>query len=156
MNRIGTVLGYLWASLALLIVLATFIGSNFFSHQLVSLTGLTVSPWYTGGEVVRTIDHGTYQTLLHRPVFDGLFGERQTGFMQLNWESSAGLPPVIEEAIDYDGDQKRDFLIRLDTQTGKTSLLANLPTVTGVGATYKLKKGWAARVLLQKPEKAAR
>jgi len=76
------------------------------------------------GEEVRTIDHCAYKTQIHRPVFDGLTDEREKGFIQLNWEPFAGVPPVIREKIDYDGDHTDDFLITLDTRTGDTSLTA--------------------------------
>ena len=150
MNKLKGFLGYIWALFAFFIVLATFVGYDTLPGKLASATGLTVSPWFTGGEIVRTIDHGAYKTHIHRPVFDGLIGEREKGFIQLNWEPSAGLPPVIREKIDYDGDQREDFLITLDTKTGDTSLTAFDARVRSIERSYRVKKGWAVRVLLQK------
>lgn len=150
MSKIKGILGYIWAFSALFLVLATFVGYNYFSKKLTSATGITVSPWYTGGEIVRTIDHGTYKTYIHRPVFDALIGERREGFIQLNWEPFAGLPPLIRETIDYNGDNKEDFLITLDTKTGNTALAAYNTSVLSIGKSYKLRKGWAVRVRLQK------
>jgi hypothetical protein len=150
MSKIKGILGYIWAFSALFLVLATFVGYNYFSKKLASATGITVSPWYTGGEIVRTIDHGTYKTYIHRPVFDALIGERKEGFIQLNWEPFAGLPPVIRETIDYNGDNREDFLVTLDTKTGDTALADCNTTVVSIAKSYRLKKGWAVRVLLQK------
>ncbi len=150
MNKLKGFLGYIWAFLAFFIALATYVGYDTFPRKLAAATGITVSPRFTGGEIVRTIDHGPYKTHIHRPVFDGLIGEREKGFIQLNWEPFAGLPPVIREKIDYDGDNTEDFLITLDTRTGDTSLTAYNTSVRSMERSYKLKRGWAARVLLQR------
>jgi hypothetical protein len=150
MSKIKEILGYIWAFPALFLVIAAFVGNNYFSEKLASATGITISPWFTGGDIVSTIDHGTYKTYIHRPVFDALFGERKEGFIQLNWEPFAGLPSVIRETIDYNGDNREDFLITLDTKTGDTALAAYNTSVLSNAKSYRLKKGWAVRVLLQK------
>jgi hypothetical protein len=150
MKTLKRILGYMWAFLAIFIVLATFMGNDYFSEQLASATGIKVSPWFSGGEIVQTVDHGTYKTYLHRPVFDALIGEKREGFMQLNWEPYAGLPPVIQEQIDYNGDNRVDFLITLNTHTGETTLTAQNPSVLSTEGPYGLKKGWAVRVRLKK------
>lgn len=150
MNKLKGFLGYIWALFAFFIVLATFVGYDTLPRKLASAAGLTVSPRFTGGEIVRTIDHGAYKTHIHRPVFDGLIGEREKGFIQLNWEPSACLPSVIREKIDYDGNQREDFLITLDTNTGDTSLTAFDARVRSIERSYRLKRGWAVRVLLRK------
>ena len=150
MNKLKGFLGYTWAFLSIFTILATFVGYDSFPRKLASATGITVSPRFTGGEIVRTIDHGAYKTHIHRPVFDGLIGEREKGFIQLNWEPFVGLPPVIQEKIDYDGDHREDFLLTLDTKTGGTSLTTFDTRVRSIERSYRLKKGWAVRVLLQK------
>lgn len=85
MDRLKAILGYSCAVCALIAALATFLGNDALSRALASATGVTVSPWYSGGEVVRTINHGPYRTDIHRPVFDALIGERETGFVQVKW-----------------------------------------------------------------------
>jgi hypothetical protein len=124
MSRIVKFLAYAWAFLAGPIVLATFMGStDFFPRKLVAVTGLHVHPIYAGGEVAQTIDHEHYQTLIHRPVFDGLIRERNTGFVQIEWQSKdANLPELIDEQIDFDRDGKADFRIQLNTSTNATTL----------------------------------
>ncbi|MCG6536654.1 MAG: hypothetical protein L7F78_18595 [Syntrophales bacterium LBB04] len=149
MGKIKSILGYSWAFLAFVIVPVTFLGNAYFSQKLASATGVTVSPLYSGGEIVRIIDHGAYRTSIHRPVFDALIGETKTGFVQINWEPSAGLPAVIREGLDYNGDNREDFIITLDTATGEATLAADDPAVLSLGKTYKLRKGWAVRVLLK-------
>lgn len=150
MKILKGILGYSWAFFTIIIVLATFMGNDYFSAKLASATGVTVSPWFSGGEVVQTIDHGAYTTYLHRPVFDALIGEKRKGFIQLNWEPYAGVPPVIRETIDYNGDKKADFSITLNTHTGDVTLTAYNPSVLSSEGPYRLKKGWAVRVILKK------
>ena len=95
MSRIKAYLAYSWAALAVPLVLVTFMGMQPLAGKLVAVTGLRVHPIYTGGEIARTIDHGQYQTLIHRPVFDGLIGQRNTGFVQIKWQpKDANLPAI--------------------------------------------------------------
>ena len=111
MKRALKIAGYTWAAACVVIVIATFAGNDYFSGRLASATGVTISPWYSGGEIVRSIDHGAYRTLIRRPVFDGLIGERKEGFIQIEWQPVTALPPVIEDGIDYTGDGKEDFSV---------------------------------------------
>jgi len=144
-----SVLGYTIAVLALLIALATFIGMESFGRKLVSVTGIKVSPWMIGGEVVRVIEHEGYQTVIHRPVFDGLFGERKEGMLQIDWTPQQGLPlSSIDELIDFDQDGKEDFHIVLDPESNKADLEAINPRVISIEGCYALKDGRAARLLL--------
>lgn len=154
MKRISSILGFLWALLALPIVLATFIGNGYWAEKLITVTGLHISPWDTGGEVVQTIDHGIYQTLLHRPVFDGLVAERKKGFVQVNWKASGGvLPERIDEEIDYNRDGAKDFRIQLDTGRNKAEIIALTPYVIGLGGIYNLENERAVRILLKNKRK---
>ena len=64
-----------------------------------------------------------YDTLVHRPVFDGIFGETKTGFIQIDWTSDSGkLPSEISEKIDYNQDGKDDFAVNLNTLENKAHL----------------------------------
>ena len=150
MKRLKSILGYAGAIAAFFIVLATFFGSDYFSRKLASASGVIISPRMTGGEIVRTIDHGAYKTSIHRPVFDALIGESKAGFVQIRWEPFAGLPPLIEEKIAFSGHEKEDFLITLDTKIGKASLTAYNASVVSIEKIYKLKNGWAVRVHLKR------
>jgi hypothetical protein len=95
------------------------------------LNGLNISPWFSGGEVRQTIDHGTYRTLVHRPVFDGLIGERSNGFVQIDWvpKEKFHLPVILQEEFDADGDGKIDFSVRLQGENAE--LLSRASQVTG-------------------------
>lgn len=156
MPKIRSIFGYMWAGAAIIVVFATFLASDFFSRALVASSGVKISPWYSGGEVVQTLDHGSYRTHVHRPVFDALIGEKDEGFIQVNWEPLAGLPPVIEESVDYSGDGKADFSVRVDTKTGEASLAPINPMVVSIRQTAKLDDGWMIRVQLSRTIKKDR
>ncbi|MGE5607055.1 MAG: hypothetical protein ACM3YE_15370 [Bacteroidota bacterium] len=154
MKRIISKLAYLWALLALPIVLAAFIGNSFWAEKLITITGLQISPWDTGGEIVQTINHDTYQTLIHRPVFDGLIAERKKGFVQVDWRAVGGvLPKKINEAIDYDRDGIVDFRIQWDTGRNDAEVIAASPDVIGLGGVYRLESERVVRVLLKNKDK---
>jgi hypothetical protein len=120
------------------------------SKGLVSVTGLTVSPWYTGGEVLRTVDHGPYRTSIHRPVFDGLISECSNGFVQVEWGPLGCLPERIEEDIDLDGDGCPEFRVQLAPQTATATLVPYDQRVKKLEGVYRLKRGLAIRVALSK------
>lgn len=150
MSRLRAFFGHAWAVMALPIILATFMGNNFWAEKIVTGTGLKVSPWYTGGEVVQTIDHQLYRSLIHRPVFDGLVWKRNQGFVQINWQGGENeFPGLIDEEIDYDRDGIKDFRIRLNTKSDKVELIAPKSYVIGVEQVYKLKNERVVRVLLR-------
>jgi hypothetical protein len=149
MSKQKSFLGYTWAVAAIIISLATFLGYNFFSRALATSTGITVNPWYSGGEVMKTVDHGNYKTAIHRPVFDSLIGQTKEGFIQINWEPAAGLPPVIREGFDYNHDGKEDFVVTLNTVTAETTLAKSNSAVLNIEKSYRLRDGWAIRVLLK-------
>jgi hypothetical protein len=151
MSRIVKSLAYAWAFLAGPIVLATFFGLPAFTGKLVEVTGLHVHPVYSGGEVVQAIDHGHYQTLVHRPVFDGLIRERNTGFVQIQWQpKDANLPELIDEQIDFDRDGKADLRIRLNTDTDATILDPLDSRVLSADDVIKVQDARILRVNLRK------
>jgi hypothetical protein len=150
MNKIKAAAAYAVSFLMTLVVLATFMGMNFWAGKLVAITNLKVSPKFTGGEIRKVVDHGTYQTLIHRPIFDALLCESSQGFVQVVWNSESPLPKEIEEAVDYNQDGKADFLARLNTETFETHVISNAAQVKGLEGTVKIKKGVLIRVLLSK------
>jgi hypothetical protein len=143
-------LGYTWAVLAIAVVLATFMANDYLSGKFASATGIAVSPWFSGGEVLQIREHDRYRTVVHRPVFDALIGERSEGFVQVNWEPADQLPSVIEENIEVGHDKLEHFAIRLDTKTGAALLFSRTASVVGLERAYRLKNSWAVRVLLSR------
>jgi hypothetical protein len=151
MFRIRPYLAYSWALLATPLVLVTFMGMPALANRLVAFTGLHVHPIYTGGEVMQTIDHPHHRTIVHRPVFDGLIGPRQTGFVQIQWQpKDANLPDVIDEPIDLDQDGKADLQIHMDTGTDQVRLDPLDSRVGSVNEVVKVRNGRIVRINLSK------
>jgi hypothetical protein len=150
MSRLRTMLGYLWAFLALPIILATFIANDFWAAKLVAGTGLKVSPWFTGGEVRQTVNHEQYRTVIHQTVFDGVIWQRSKGFIQINWQPvQDDLPRIITEEIDYNRDGTKDFRIQLNTVNNQAVLIPYTRPVSALGNYYDLGKEKAVRVVLR-------
>jgi hypothetical protein len=147
--RLQTLFGYTAAVLMLIVALATFIGMNYFSHKLVGATGLKISPWFSGGEIVQTIDRGAYKILQHRAVFDGLIGQKTEGFVQIDFAPLAGLPDRINEKIDFDLDGKIDFALEYDVVANTAVITAHNPRVISLAGCHVLKERRAVRVRLR-------
>jgi hypothetical protein len=152
MTTLKSVLATGWAALATPLVLATFMGNGALSHWLARATGVVVSPWYTGGEVARQIEHTGYRTLVRRPIFDALVGQRPEGFVQVEWlpAQGASLPETLREAIDYDGDGVADFTIDLGTRSNTATLTPHTPRVLGLERVYRLEREKVVRVRLRR------
>lgn len=154
MKILKAICGYTLAVLSVPIVLIGIMGPQFGLGELfISATGLTHSPWISGGEVVQTIDHGTYQTQIHRPVFDALIGERKEGFVQVDWVPPDGLPARIDEEIDADGDGQTDFRIEVDTANKESTLTPYVSWVLDLEGTYKPEGLLMVRVRLKNPSR---
>jgi len=154
MAKLKPVLGYIVAALSILIMVASVFGyillqEPSLSGPLIAASGLTTSPWYSGGEVVRTVDHGAYQTQIHRPVFDALIGERKEGFVQVAWSPLGALPARIDEEIDADGDGQADFRVEVDTPNKESTLTSHASWVLDLEGTYRLEDTLAVRVRLR-------
>jgi hypothetical protein len=157
MNRLKSILGHTWAILALPIMLATFMGLDYWAKSLAKITDVEISPWFSGGEIIRTLVHENYKTILHRPVFDGLFGERKEGFVQVNWVPlDENLPPVINEEIDIDRDGTNDFHIQFNTLTNRAYLTDHSDRIIGIEEVYSLGKERAVRVELRNSSEISR
>ena len=153
MNGVRKFLGYSWAVLTIPLVLALFFGLNSWAKLLAQSTGVRVSPWMTGGDIVRTLPHEGYETRIHRPVFDGLLGPRARGFVQVDWVAvppATTLPERIGEQIDYDQDGVVDFAVELDSKGNHAALKPLQPGVLSCERVMILKNGRVLRVDLKR------
>jgi hypothetical protein len=154
MEKIRAVLGYIAAVFSTLIAVAILPAMSVLSEPLIEATGLTISPNYSGGEVVQTIDHGAYETDVHRMVFDDtLLGERKEGFIQVDWRPLDALPARIEEEIDADGDGQADFRIEVDTPEKEATLTPYAAWVLDLEGVYKPEGFVLVRVRLDNPSR---
>ncbi len=150
MKRLKIIIACILAFLCIPVVLATFIGMDPISRWIVYRTGIRVSPWNTGGDVSRVIDHGAWRTMIHQPVFQGLIGERDQGFVQVDWLKRTSWPETIDETIDYDHDGKADF--RLLLRKGETVQLESFqPFVTAISDTLYYAERKIIRIRLKNP-----
>ena len=151
MSRIRPYLAYSWALMATPLLLVTFMHMDTLPGRLVAVTGLHVHPVYTGGEELQTIDHPGYTTIVHRPVFDGLIGQRQTGFVQIKWQpTDANLPDLVDEEIDVDEDGKADMRVQLDPRTDNVHLDPLDSRVLSVNEVIKVGSARIVRINLRK------
>ncbi len=151
MKCLKAILGYTFAVVCIIVTVVTFVGNRYFGKILIDETGLSISPWITGGEVVRTINHGKYKTAIHQTVFMGLFSERDEGFVQIDWIEAPSLPDTIVEEIDYDGDDKADFKVEYTTGLDKVQITSTNPHVQPQVTTFKRDLGYTIRVGLNNP-----
>ena len=151
MARLKSFLGYLAAALSGLVMLATLPALIFLTEPFIRVSGLAVSAKYTGGQVAQTIDHGAYQTRVHKPSFEALIGETKEGFIQVDWAPLHRLPPRIDEEIDADGDGRADLRLEVDTISKRSTLTPYAPWVLDLEGTFKLKDALMVRVRLRNP-----
>lgn len=150
MNKIKTILGFLWAAAVVILIPAGFMASDGLAKKLVYASGMKITPMYTGGEVAKTIENKDYTTIIHKPVFACLVGESQKGFVQVVWRAKGALPAMLEEKIDIDGDEKPDFTLKFDTAAKTASFDPQNGAATKIMKIYNLKSGFAVRVALKK------
>jgi len=159
MAKLKSFLGYSVAVLSISIMIAAVLGPRVpvvgpaIIFGFMSATGLKHSANWTGGEVVQTLEHGTYRTEVHRPVFDALIGERKEGFVQVAWAPPDALPARIDEEIDADADGRAVFRIELVTATRQATLTPYTSQVIGLQGVYHLGESLAIRVALKNPRR---
>lgn len=150
MKTVRTILAYSWAFLAVPLILVTFTGMPTLAKRLVDTTGLKVAPKFSGGEVIKTIQHDGYSTIIHEPSFDGLFRPCKEGFVQIDWKSPKGpLPATIAESIDYNQDGVADFSVQIQTQTDQITFKADNPAVIAAEKIIAILNGKVLRVRLK-------
>jgi hypothetical protein len=149
MTAIKSFFGYSISLLAIPLVMAVFIGLGSWSALLVHGTGVKISPWFSGGEVARIVDHGTHVTRIYHPVFAGIFGQRREGFVQVDWLKKAFVPAQIDERVDLAGDGTPDFRIQWNTLTDAITLTPVNPAVIGLRSHDALSDRLVVRVNLR-------
>jgi hypothetical protein len=124
MKILFTILGFIWAAICLIIILAMFPGLNGFSEQMAKLPFMKINPSLSGGEVAATIEQDNYTVNIHEPVFAALIGESATGFVQLDWIWKDSIPVPIYDSVDFNRDHSPDFIIDIDPLTDKIDLVS--------------------------------
>ncbi len=117
MGKIKSILCYTWAIMIIPIALAIIFSSPVIYSIVFGDEGVKVTNWISGGKIMHVINRNDYSIYLHKPVFDGFFYERKSGYIQIDFISQTNLPRNIEEVIDYNLDKKPDFNFSLNTQS---------------------------------------
>jgi hypothetical protein len=142
--------GYLYAAAAILVVVFGFMTISTWSHKLAQEPFMRVHPRYSGGAVARSFSAGGAFWEVHKPVFDGLVGERHEGFAQIGVELTA--PGSAASApIDCDGDGTADFILSLPAGDGAPEISSPAPFVKGLGAWSREGESAIVRVKLENP-----
>jgi hypothetical protein len=150
MKKILTILGYIWAGICLLTVLIMFTGLDSFSKQLARLPFMKINPIYSGGEVIKKIETSDYTIELHEPVFESLIGESKEGFVQMEWIWKDTMPESVRDTIDYNNDNKNDFIIHIKTGSKEIVLEKIEEKVQDVDASAMTQDGWIVRIGLSR------
>jgi hypothetical protein len=148
MKRIKIIAGITWAFICLIIIMILFPGLNNFSASAAKLPFMKINPNYTGGEVAHQVISSGCTLDIRKPVFDGLLGERNKGFVQIDWRGN--IPEIINDTIDYNFDETPDFEINIDRLKLKTSLVTMNNRVKDIIISTPTSYGWAIRVKLIK------
>ena len=142
MEKLKSILGYSWAIMTVPFAFAVMFSAPILYQTFFEARGLKVTDRISGAEVMQVIERDEYSIYLHKPVFDGFFNERNSGFVQVDFIAETALPFQIEETIDYDSDNVPDFQIFINTQSNEYTLKAATKNVKQLSAeeVYVLKK----------------
>ena len=88
---------------------------------------------------------------MHVPVFDGLFGDRKEGFVQVAWLPPEALPAQVSEEIDLTGDGQAEFRLELDTRSQEAQVTPYAPWVGEVEWVLRIEDSLAVRTHLRNP-----
>jgi hypothetical protein len=148
MKKIKIIAGITWAFICLIIIIVLFPGLGSLSSSFAKLPFMKINPNYTGGETAKSLIMDNCTIDIRTPVFDGLFGERQKGFVQIDWRGN--IPEEINDTIDYNSDTSNDFAIHINSKNSETELEAFNDKVRNVEISTPTSYGWAVRVNLIK------
>lgn len=148
MKKVKIIAGITWAFLCLIMILVLFPGLNSFSGSVSKLPFMKLNPRYSGGEVAKQIVTESCTLDIRKPVFSGFFGERDKGFVQIDWRGT--LPEKIIDSIDYNDDGVKDFELIVNTKESKSVINPFNSKVKDIIISTPTSYGWAVRVGLTK------
>jgi hypothetical protein len=152
MKKTKIVAGIFWAFAGLIIMIIFFPMLNSLSASVSRLPFMKINPRYSGGDVAYTIVESKCTLDVRKPVFNGLFRERNSGFVQIDWRGT--VPDRINDTIDFDRDGRKDFCILIDRKSSKTDLKPLNSDIENVSISTQTSYGWAVRIGLRKGGKS--
>jgi hypothetical protein len=148
MKKIKIIMGITWAFICLIVIIILFPGLNNFSGAVARLPFMKINPRYSGGDIAEQLVSENCTLVIRKPVFAGLFRERKTGFLQVDWRGN--IPDKIADTIDYNLDKIPDFIILIDRKYSKTDINPLNDKVKDISISTPTSYGWAVRVNLVK------
>jgi hypothetical protein len=148
MKKLKIAAGLFWAFAGLIAIILMFPMLNNLSGAVSQLPFMKINPRYTGGEVSYQIVEKSCTLDVRKPVFNGFFKERNSGFVQIDWRGT--IPEIINDTIDYDRDGKKDFYVIIDRLKQKTEIFPFSELVHGTEISTPTSYGWAVRIGLSK------
>lgn len=146
------ILIYLWGAILPVVVVALFFGLDQWSWLLANLSFMKIHPRYSGGEISIKVEEPGVKYVSHDPVFDGLIGVRQNGFVQIDIHvSDDGVYPLKKE-FDYDQNGVSDFALLIESPVNKMPrLISDSPVVGGLAGWAMTSEGWVVRIAIKNP-----
>lgn len=148
MNKIKITAGLIWAIFCLIVMIMLYFSLGGLSEGFARLPFMKLNPNTNGGEIGQQIAMDNCTLMIRKPVFDGLFKEREKGFVQLDWRGD--LPGLIHDTIDYDMDDSPDFVIDILVPDNKVNLVTLNHKIRDVEISTSTSYGWAARINIVK------
>jgi hypothetical protein len=148
MKKFKIAAGITWAFICLILIIIFFPKWNKMTEAIGRLQFMKINPNYTGGEIAQQFIMPACTLDIRKPVFDGLFKERNRGFVQIDWRGK--LPDKLIDTIDYDLDKSPDFIIEIDRASSETNLNRINSKVKDVSVSTPTSYGWAVRINLKK------
>jgi len=72
-----------WAILSIFLLMCSFLFGQQLQSVLLRAPFMRIDPYYSGGEVERTVESSPYTIQIHEKVFPALIGEGDEGFRQI-------------------------------------------------------------------------
>jgi hypothetical protein len=148
MKKVKILAGITWAFAGLILIIILFPGLNSFSESASHLPFMKINPNYSGGEVARQLISEGCTLDIRKPVFDGLSGERKSGFVQIDWHGN--VLEKIYDTIDFNNDGLSDFSVSVNRKESKTEFASLNPMARKITISTPTSYGWAIRVELKR------
>jgi hypothetical protein len=151
MKTLRSILGYSWAIVAFIVMLAMFPSLDSLENQAAKLPFMKVNPIYTGGDKASEIAKNDYLITINKPVFESLVGYPTKGFIQVKWEGN--LPKAFSDTIDFDNNGSPDFVAKFTDPTQEPSISLINSNIKQLNMWGKTEKGWIIRVGIEREKK---
>ncbi|MBF0546265.1 MAG: hypothetical protein HQM08_17610 [Candidatus Riflebacteria bacterium] len=153
MKSLKWIFGYVIAAGYIFLTVAYFFLSQKLEIKFINTFPAKLSPKFTGGEVTKMAERGTYKFFLQKPVFDALIGQTSEGFLQIGWTPLKTLPAAISEDVVLEDGKKPEFHIDVDTKNLKGTITNPGSLIFGEPEIAKLTDSIVARIKMHNPSK---